>query len=337
MGGRVYDPSLGRFLSVDPFIQSETSTQSQNAYTYVMNNPLSGTDPSGYTCHGPGCGGWQDYQHSKQIHGMQQPQYRETRSGADMIADFLAWQSFNEAERIKEHQRTLFYALGHTSFKVRYAEPYTDEHGVYHSGIREVILIAASLRLLYGEEEMRARRQAWAWMRDREAQHRWSVGRYRQFQGDLIVHTVKPLAEWGEAIATLPVGGIGATGRVASMLPVGAARFSVAARGIGATGRVGEAALKALGGESQVAFRTSLGRRAVDQLVRGVAHESKVGYASLTKSVARQIAKDVELIGSREIQGATWHFFRSSVTGRIGPSAPLRQALEEAGMRIVIH
>lgn len=48
MGGRVYDPSLGRFLSADPIIQAPANTQSQNAYSYVMNNPLSGTDPTGY-------------------------------------------------------------------------------------------------------------------------------------------------------------------------------------------------------------------------------------------------------------------------------------------------
>lgn len=48
MGGRIYDPLLGRFMSVDPYIQSETSTQNQNPYSYVMNNPLSMVDPSGY-------------------------------------------------------------------------------------------------------------------------------------------------------------------------------------------------------------------------------------------------------------------------------------------------
>ena len=112
---------------------------------------------------------------------------------------------------------------------------------------------------------------------------------------------------------------------------------SPAARGIGATGKLGEAALKALGGESQVAFRTSVGRRVVDQLVNGIAHESKVGYASLTKGIAGQIAKDAELMASGEIRGATWHFFRSSVTGKIGPSAPLRQALGDAGIGIVMH
>jgi len=48
MNGRMYDYNNGRFLSVDPFIQSPTSTQSMNPYTYIFNNPLSGVDPSGY-------------------------------------------------------------------------------------------------------------------------------------------------------------------------------------------------------------------------------------------------------------------------------------------------
>lgn len=49
MNGRVYDYSLGRFMSVDPVIQSPTNSQSINPYSYIMNNPLSGTDPTGYT------------------------------------------------------------------------------------------------------------------------------------------------------------------------------------------------------------------------------------------------------------------------------------------------
>lgn len=48
MNGRVYDYNLGRFLSVDPFIQAPTNTQSVNPYSYIMNNPLAGTDPTGY-------------------------------------------------------------------------------------------------------------------------------------------------------------------------------------------------------------------------------------------------------------------------------------------------
>ncbi|MEQ8990187.1 MAG: RHS repeat-associated core domain-containing protein, partial [Pseudomonadales bacterium] len=48
MNGRVYDPKLGRFLSGDPFVQDPANTQSFNRYSYVLNNPLSYTDPSGY-------------------------------------------------------------------------------------------------------------------------------------------------------------------------------------------------------------------------------------------------------------------------------------------------
>lgn len=48
MNGRVYDPTLGRFLSPDPFVESGADAQSYNRYSYVGNNPLGATDPSGY-------------------------------------------------------------------------------------------------------------------------------------------------------------------------------------------------------------------------------------------------------------------------------------------------
>lgn len=48
MGGRVYDAEIGRFLSADPFVQDSTNLQALNRYSYVQNNPLSYTDPSGY-------------------------------------------------------------------------------------------------------------------------------------------------------------------------------------------------------------------------------------------------------------------------------------------------
>ncbi len=48
MNGRIYDPSLGNFLSADPFIQDKYLGASLNRYSYVWNNPLSYTDPSGH-------------------------------------------------------------------------------------------------------------------------------------------------------------------------------------------------------------------------------------------------------------------------------------------------
>ena len=48
MNGRLYDPSLGRFLSADPNIQFVADLQSYNRYSYAGNNPLRYTDPTGY-------------------------------------------------------------------------------------------------------------------------------------------------------------------------------------------------------------------------------------------------------------------------------------------------
>ena len=46
---RLYDPTLGRFLQADPIIQAPGNAQSHNRYAYVMNNPLSFPDPSGFS------------------------------------------------------------------------------------------------------------------------------------------------------------------------------------------------------------------------------------------------------------------------------------------------
>ncbi len=52
MNGRMYDYNVGRFMGVDPFIQFPLNSQSLNPYSYILNNPLSGTDPTGYACTG---------------------------------------------------------------------------------------------------------------------------------------------------------------------------------------------------------------------------------------------------------------------------------------------
>nr|WP_251069043.1 RHS repeat-associated core domain-containing protein [Shewanella sp. NKUCC06_TVS] len=52
MNGRIYDFNVGRFLSVDPFLQFPENSQSANPYSYILNNPMAGTDPTGYACAG---------------------------------------------------------------------------------------------------------------------------------------------------------------------------------------------------------------------------------------------------------------------------------------------
>jgi RHS repeat-associated protein len=44
---RVYDPSIGRFLTRDPLSGSVANPQTQNRYAYVLNNPTNRVDPTG--------------------------------------------------------------------------------------------------------------------------------------------------------------------------------------------------------------------------------------------------------------------------------------------------
>lgn len=49
MNGRLYDASIGRVMQADPLIQAPYDLQSFDRYSYVMNNPLNLTDPSGHS------------------------------------------------------------------------------------------------------------------------------------------------------------------------------------------------------------------------------------------------------------------------------------------------
>jgi RHS repeat-associated protein len=57
-GARFYSTTLGRFLSVDPIVPEMYNPQDWNGYTYVRNNPMRYTDPTGMRWHdGTGGGG----------------------------------------------------------------------------------------------------------------------------------------------------------------------------------------------------------------------------------------------------------------------------------------
>jgi RHS repeat-associated protein len=48
MGGRIYDPRSGAFVSPDPLIADPVLLSSYDPYAYVRNNPVALVDPSGY-------------------------------------------------------------------------------------------------------------------------------------------------------------------------------------------------------------------------------------------------------------------------------------------------
>lgn len=49
MNGRVYDPMIGRMISPDPIVPDALNAQAWNRYSYVGNDPLTFTDPSGHS------------------------------------------------------------------------------------------------------------------------------------------------------------------------------------------------------------------------------------------------------------------------------------------------
>lgn len=47
-GARLYDPELGRFLTPDSIVPNPKNPQALNRYSYVINNPMAYSDPSGH-------------------------------------------------------------------------------------------------------------------------------------------------------------------------------------------------------------------------------------------------------------------------------------------------
>ena len=48
MKSRFYDPAIGRFLQPDTIVPDPANPQSLNRYSYVLNNPMRYTDPTGH-------------------------------------------------------------------------------------------------------------------------------------------------------------------------------------------------------------------------------------------------------------------------------------------------
>jgi RHS repeat-associated protein len=57
MNARYYAPYINRFISADTIVPDPTNPQQYNRYSYVLNNALKYTDPSGHSCYNPSMGG----------------------------------------------------------------------------------------------------------------------------------------------------------------------------------------------------------------------------------------------------------------------------------------
>jgi RHS repeat-associated protein len=69
LNGRIYDPLLARTTSADPTVPDPLNGQAWNRYSYVVNNPLAFTDPSGYCFLGL-CGSIGSFLHHLSVPGL---------------------------------------------------------------------------------------------------------------------------------------------------------------------------------------------------------------------------------------------------------------------------
>jgi RHS repeat-associated protein len=327
MNGRIYDPSIGRFLSADPYIQAPFDSQSLNPYSYVFNNPLSWTDPSGFcgaTAVNIASGGVAgpsrriddiedliDHSLSEDLHQI------PSLMSPCPASEFAAWQQgLSGGPRGgggggATGNPSLPGVFGNAS------SPATCDFGPCSNDTRTIVIVDSIAVEVW-----------WEPFFDRRGQTHWRARAKAACGPEVPVETHAASCDAIYAVAP----------EAWMFVPMRVARAVAPARAaaIGATGSVGEKALAALGGVAHKFFPTSQGARFVDRFVNGVAHESKTGYATLTKDIATQIAKDVELRATGQITDAVWHFYRSPVTGMVGPSGPLAAALQKAGIKIVI-
>jgi hypothetical protein len=82
-------------------------------------------------------------------------------------------------------------------------------------------------------------------------------------------------------------------------------------------------------------FRVTGGLRRVDVLDGLTAIESKVGRTSLTPAVRQELARDIKLLRSGQVDAVQWQFPPSPTTGLGGPTGPLRSKLDKFGIPIV--
>ncbi|MFC1597666.1 hypothetical protein ACFL5Q_07000, partial [Planctomycetota bacterium] len=125
--------------------------------------------------------------------------------------------------------------------------------------------------------------------------------------GEALAYSAMPMTTVAAASGQAPTRAVASAAAGRALVPRGAYQLGV----------WGEARLARYlayqGVKPSSAFKTSLGRRFVDRLVNGVAHEAKAGVdVGLEPSIRTQVPKDAELISTGRIKGAHWHFFQGA-------------------------
>ena len=82
-------------------------------------------------------------------------------------------------------------------------------------------------------------------------------------------------------------------------------------------------------------YRVTGGLKRIDVVDGVTGIESKVGRTGLTTRVRQEVARDIMILRSEQLDQIEWVFTRSSTTGKIGPTKPLEDLLNKHGIPII--
>jgi RHS repeat-associated protein len=312
LGARAYDPSLGRFLSVDPLLEV-FDPGSLGAYAYANNSPVTNSDPSGL------CATERD--------------------------DGKCWKPKGTTPRAATASNHPPAAPGRgSSVDSTGADDGGGRRGTYkvnviHHGSRETADSEMVLLSLHGESMLRHRTgQGWC--------HDAVVACYISGTVLAISCIFTPGCGHTAAHASLDPGVRSAANKLLNGDPdERAAAQSVINR---ASGKAVEAEIAQELSylcqprecrTNQYRRAVNSGWRAIDVLTTGgTAVEVKSGRVGIDGDIRRQIARDVALMDTEQndVDSVVWVFTASPITGRMGPTRSVENALKDAGVSYII-
>jgi RHS repeat-associated protein len=298
---RYYSATTGRFTSVDPLLSSGRGIipQSWNRYSYVGNHPLIITDPLGLDW-------WYKLGEGKITPewfdkdpdaGSKKKKYARfsTVSSYTYLASDGKWWVLDPRSEKAQQFKTREEALASQSGML----PMTAADLDFAAGVASVMTgILADV-----------------------------LGPYSS-----AIDVSSRDYEDGAKVGTLLAAGGGATsaGLAAAIGPRLRSRLNHM------VGELGEQALAKQFGA--VRTRELIGHRRYDAIISSLGiqgFEAKVGYVAMSDRIREEIANDAANLASGAVQSVTWVFYKNPLTGKIGPSQPVLDALHNAGITVV--
>jgi RHS repeat-associated protein len=333
LGAREYDPTLGRFLSVDPVLDS-ADPQSMNGYAYADNTPVVASDPTGLRSE---CGQNGDSACSSDADPAGGGSADNYHCGdADQCDGGSGKSDADNKAPITITIQTAGGDIRRTFVSARAMIDYFNKS--VQCGANPFDAFGGGPQICYTQAQLDVNKKG-----DRKL---------LSALGDATV--VVPLArcyfggnaaECDAAEAAFSSGdesalGIGADEVVASMGSA-ATREDVLTTPIAVNKAFGDfwadqIAARYPNAEREVTFMAPSGPRVIDVYdpTTGMAIESKVGRTDLGRNARRELSRDQELLQSGQVRSIEWQFHRSTITGKVGPTAPLARALLNAGITV---